>query len=112
MTNSNYLKQYLELRGLTCQDLAIAIGLGYHCVQKTVKGHKHGVRTRAAIADYLGLDPIKTWGRGSVIYLRRMVAVEANKVADQKAAKTKNDFLAKYNGNGSGLHCKASTVNV
>src|SRR6185369_13056489 len=92
----NYLQQLIELRGMTVQDLATAINLGYHCVQKTVKGHKRGVQTRATIAEYLGLDPVKVWGRGSVLYLRRLVAIEANRVASEKAETARTEFLLKY----------------
>ncbi len=107
----NYLQQLIELRGMTVQDLATAIQLGYHCVQKTVKGHKRGVQTRAAIAGYLGLDPVKVWGRGSVLYLRRLVAVEANKVAQQKAETTRTEFLKKY-ADCATLPAKRKAVNV
>lgn len=107
----NYLQQLIELRGMTVQDLATAIGLGYHCVQKTVKGHKHGVQTRNAIAAHLGLDPVKAWGRGYAIYLRRVVAIEANKVAQQKAEIARTEFLKKYSDNAT-LPAKRKVCNV
>ena len=107
----NYLQQLIELRGMTVQDLATAIGLGYHCVQKTVKGHKHGVVTRNAIAAYLGLDPVKAWGRGYAIYLRRMVAIEANLVADKRAEATRTEFLKKYSDSAT-LPAKRKICNV
>ncbi len=107
----NYLQQLIELRGMTVQDLATAIHLGYHCVQKTVKGHKRGVATRATIATHLGLDPVKTWGRGSVLYLRRLVAVEANRVAQVKADAARDNFLKKYS-DGATLPAQRKTVNV
>ncbi|MFZ2948802.1 MAG: hypothetical protein WA003_04895 [Desulfuromonadaceae bacterium] len=107
----NYLQQLIELRDMTVQDLANAIHLGYHCVQKTVKGHKRGVQTRAAIAGHLGLDPVKVWGRGSALYLRRLVAIEANKVAQQKAEITRKKFIAKYSDSAT-LPAKRKAVNV
>lgn len=107
----NYLQQLLELRGMTIQDLATAISLGYHCVQKTVKGHKRGIKTRAAIANHLGIDPERTWGRGAVLYLRRLVAIEANKVAQQKAEKTRIEFLKKY-ADAATLPANRKAVNV
>lgn len=107
----NYLQQLIELRGMTVQDLATALNLGYHCVQKTVKGHKHGVATRNAIAAYLGLDPVKTWGRGYTVYLRRQVAVEANRVAQEKAEAARVKFLGKYSVIAT-LSAKRNAVNV
>ena len=112
MTSTNYLQEYIELRGLSIQGLADAIGLGYHCVQKTVKGHKRGVNTRAAITEYLGLDNDKTWGRGAVVYLRHKVALEAKRVADEKASQARVAFLAKYSGTIDNLTGKTKAVNV
>lgn len=92
----NYLQQYITLNNLTCQDIATGTGYGYHSVQKTVKGVRRHPAIRTAIAEYLGLDPAKTWGRGSVVYLRRQVAVAANRAAQEKAEKARREFMKKY----------------
>ncbi len=107
----NYLQQLIQLRSMTMQDLATAINLGYHCVQKTVKGQKRGVATRAAIAKHLGIDASRTWGRGSVLYLRKLVAIEANRVAAEKAEKARADFLKKYSDSAT-LPAQRRAVNV
>lgn len=105
----NYLKQLLDVKGITCQDISAGTGYGYHSVQKTVKGHRRQVQIRNAIATFLGLDPTKAWGKGSMIYLRRQVAIEANLMAAQRAESAKKAFLAKYTRI---LPAKAKAVNV
>jgi len=107
----NYLQKLIELRGLTCQDIAAGTGYGYHSVQKAVKGVRRQPAIRTAIADYLGLDAAKTWGSGSVIFLRRQVAIEANRVAKEKAEATRREFLKKYSDSAI-LPAKRRAVNV
>jgi hypothetical protein len=107
----NYLQQLIEIRGLTAQDIATATGFGYHSVQKNVKGVRRNPQIRAAIAACLGLDPIKAWGRGAMIYLRRLVAVEANRVALEKAEITRTEFIAKYSESAT-LPANRKAVNV
>lgn len=110
MTSNDYLKQYItELRGISFIDLANALKLGHHCVQKTVKGQRRNPNIRRAIAEHVGLDPEKTWGRGSVVYLRRMVAVEAGRVAEEKAQQARRAFLQKYDGQS--VNAKNRAVN-
>jgi hypothetical protein len=107
----NYLHRLIELRDLTCYDLASTTGFGYHSIQKNVKGVRRNPQIRTAIAEALGLDPVKTWGRGSVIYLRRLVAIEANRAADKHAAVTREKFLKKYS-DGPTLPHQRKAVNV
>jgi len=108
----NYLQRYIEVLGISCQDIATATGYGYHSIQKTVKGHRRSVPIRAAITQHLGLDNEKTWGRGSVVYLRRMVAVAANRMADEKADAARSKFLAKYGEDAGNVTAKRRAVNV
>lgn len=107
----NYLKQLIELRGLTAQDIATATGFGYHSVQKNIKGVRRNLAIRTAIAECLELDPAKTWGRGAALYLRRLVAVEANRVAKEKAEVTRTEFIKKYSDSAT-LPAKRKAVNV
>lgn len=88
----NNLQRYLDLRGLTAQAIALAIGIGYHTVQKTIKGHRRCPRIRIAIATYLGLDAEKLWGRGSVLYIRKAVAEEASRQAETKRREIINHY--------------------
>lgn len=108
----NYLQRYIELRGLNCQIIANSTGYGYHSVQKAVKGVRRHPVIRTAIAQYLGLDPVRTWGRGSALYLRRMVAVETSRAADRAAEQARSKFLAKYNVSTDNLTLKRQAVNV
>ncbi|OGW36124.1 MAG: hypothetical protein A2X58_08575 [Nitrospirae bacterium GWC2_56_14] len=107
----NYLQQLIDLRGLTCQDIATGTGYGYHSIQKTVKGVRRHPLIREAIAKHLHIDALRTWGRGSVLYLRKLVAVEANRVAEEKAKTARETFLAKYADHAT-LPAKRKAVNV
>jgi hypothetical protein len=107
----NYLKQLIDLRDLTCQDIATATGFGYHSIQKNIKGARRNTSIRNAIAGFLDLDPARTWGKGSVIYLRRLVAIEANQVAQEKAEVTRTEFLKRYSDSAT-LPAKRKVVNV
>lgn len=108
----NYLQRYIEVRGITCQDIATATGYGYHSIQKTVKGVRRPVKICAAITKYLCLDNEKTWGRGAAVYLRRMVAIAANRMADEKAEAARVEFLAKYGADSRNVTAKRNAVNV
>jgi len=78
----NYLQQLIKLRKLDCRDIAAGTGLGYHSIQKTVTGDRKPIRIREAIAKFLDIDASKAFGRGSAMYLRHQVALEANKQAE------------------------------
>jgi len=107
----NYLQQLIDLRGLTCQDIANATGYGYHSVQKNVKGVRCNLPIREAIAKHLHVDASRIWGRGSVLYLRKLVAVEANRVAQERAEAARDNFLKKYSDSAT-LPAKRKAVNV
>lgn len=107
----NYLQRYIEVRGISCQDIATATGCGYHSIQKTVKGLRRGLPIRQAIAKHLGLDPVKTWGHGSIVYLRKMVALATNQAAEEKAQEARRKFLKKYSDDAT-LPAKRKAVNV
>jgi|SRR6185369_6478736 len=107
----NYLQRYIKIRGLSCQAIADSTGIGFHSIQKNVKGVRRNQAIREAIAKYLGLDPVKTWGHGSVVYLRKMVAVAANRAAEEKGQKARREFLEKYSDDAT-LPAKRKAVNV
>lgn len=107
----NYLQQLIELRSLTFYDIADATGYGYHSIQKNVKGVRCNLHIREAIAKFLHIDASKVWGRGSALYLRRLVAVEANRVALGKAEIARTQFLEKYSDSAT-LPAKRKAVNV
>lgn len=107
----NQLQRYIALRGISCQTIATGTGIGYHSVQKHVKGVRCNVRIREAIATFLGIEASLAWGRGSVLYLRKLIAAEANRVADEKAKTVREEFLKKYS-EGATLPAKRKAVNV
>ena len=103
----NYLQQLIKLRKLTFHDIATGTGIGYHSIQKAVTGDRKPVRIREAIANYLRIDNDKAFGRGSAMYLRHLVALEANKQAEI----IKQEFLAKYSDTAT-LPAQRRAVNV
>lgn len=103
----NYLQQLIKLRGLTFYDIATGTGLGYHSIQKTVTGDRKPLKIREAIANYLSIDSTKAFGRGSAMYLRHQVALEANKQAEIH----RQELLKKY-CDGPTLPAKRLAVNV
>ncbi|MBT0664734.1 hypothetical protein KI809_10525 [Geobacter pelophilus] len=104
----NDIQRYLGLRNITCQQIANATGIGYHSIQKTVKGLRRCVRIRAAIAEYLDLDHTKLWGRGSVLYLRAQIAIEAGRQAEKK----RQEIIKKYAPDARNIAAKRKAVNV
>lgn len=103
----NYLQQLIKLRKLDCRDIATASGLGYHSIQKTVNGERRSVKIREAIATYLQIDSSKAFGRGSAMYLRHQLALEANKQAEIH----RQELLKKY-CDAPTLPAKRAAVNV
>jgi len=69
----NNLQKLIRLKGKTYKDVAGSIGLGYHTVQKAIKGIRSIQKTRDAIADHLGLDMDRAWGPGSDKYLKDQI---------------------------------------
>ena len=110
-SNMNQLQRYIELRGISCQTIADATRFGYHSIQKNVKGVRCNIKIREAIAKFLDIDASRAWGRGSLLYLRKLVAAEANRVADEKAKTAREEFLKKYS-DGATLPAKRKAVNV
>ena len=92
----NNLQKLIELRGLTAQDIATGTGYGYHSVQKNVKGVRCNLNIREAIAKFLHIDASRTWGRGSMLYMRRLLAVEANLAANRHAEIAREKFLSTH----------------
>ncbi len=103
----NYLQQLIKLRKLTFHDIAKGTGYGYHSIQKAITGDRKPVKIREAIACYLQVDSSKAFGRGSAMYLRHLVAMEANKQAEI----LKQEFLKKYSDSAT-LPAKRTAVNV
>ena len=104
----NDLQRYLDLRGISCQEIATATGIGYHTVQKTIKGLRRCARIRTIIALYLGLDQDKLWGRGAILYLRAQIAIEAGRQAEVR----RQEILKKYLVGSENIDPKRRAVNV
>lgn len=91
-----FLQQLIRLRELDARIIAVAIGYGYHTVQKTITGARNHPACQNAIANYLGLDPEKVHGNESIQYLKQTILIEVSKIASVKAETVRLEFLATY----------------
>jgi len=95
----------MKLRGIDAIEIARATGIGYHQIQKAVKGVamirlRNGKQAKRplpkhvgeAIAAHLGLTYAETFGRQSDLVLRRLILREIAKQAKQ----VKKDLDALY----------------
>lgn len=72
----NDLQQLFKLRGISMQQLADALGITMHPVQKTVKGTRATAHIREAIAGYLGLTVDECFGPAARRVLRKLIRQE------------------------------------
>lgn len=93
----NLLKKYLKLKGITAVQISEDTGLGYHCVDKTLKGLRRGRVPRGKIAEYLGIPYEHIWGALASRYLLKLIEKEIQHNADiareQKVRVLKRQFL-------------------
>lgn len=88
----NTLQRYLDLFGLNATQIAEATGLGYHSVQKNIKGVRANPSVRKAIASYLGLPCQQVWGDDSFRVLGGLILDE---IINQ-TEKERKRLLARY----------------
>ncbi|MDD5044828.1 MAG: hypothetical protein PHG51_04705 [Candidatus Omnitrophica bacterium] len=93
----NLLKKYIKLKGITAVQISEATGLGYHCVDKTLKGLRKGHVPRTKIASYLDIPYEQVWGSRSSKYIFKLIEKEIQHSADsareQKIRVLKRRFL-------------------
>lgn len=97
---NNSLQKILQLRGLTCGELAEAIGEEYHSVQKIVSGVRRSpIRIRRKIASVLGLDADKIWdGVNTEKYLVREIQKNIDYAAAVELKKIRQQYRKRYLG--------------
>lgn len=86
----NNQQKYLALRGIDCAAIAAGTELGYHTVQKVIKGHRSTLHVRESIAGYLGVEVDVLWGDAAT--LRQLLAQEI----DRKAASERTRLRARF----------------
>lgn len=86
----NNQQKYLALRDIDCATIATALELGYHTVQKVIKGHRNTLHVREAIAGYLDVEVGVLWGDAAT--LRQLLAHEI----DRKAASERTRLRARF----------------
>lgn len=89
----NDLQKYLDLRNITAAQIAKEIELGYHSVQKNIRGVRNNPPVREAIALYLGLGYDELWGNDSPRILRRLIRQEINRKAEKERARLRTRYL-------------------
>lgn len=90
----NDLQRLFAARGISMQDLATAIGHGYHMVQKTVKGVRGHRHIQEAVAAYLGLSLEQCFGPRAARSLRPLIEREISKKRTAYERELKAKFLA------------------
>lgn len=108
---NSYLQLYLNVRGIRFQTIATATGIGYHTIQKTIRGLRGGAEAKAAIAQYLGLDPRKTWSRNNGRYLKPLIELEANRQVQAKI-EARRQRLLRRDSNSANVAEVKKVVNV
>ena len=106
----NSLQKILKLRGLTCQDLAHAIGENYGSVQRIMSGdRKSPVRIRRKIASFLNLDADRVWDGVDVEkYLARQIQKNIDQAAAIELKKIRRRYQQRYLGSSGGDAEKAA----
>jgi hypothetical protein len=89
----NDLQKYLCLVGLTAGQIAEATGLGYHSVQKNIRGVRVNPDVREAISRYLGLSCQQLWAENPPIPLRRLIRQEINRKAEGERKRLQRRYL-------------------
>lgn len=89
----NDLQKYLDLRGITAAQIAKETGLGYHSVQKNVRGVRKNAAVREAIAVYLGLEYSDLWGPSSPRVLSKLIRREIERRAEGERARLRSLYL-------------------
>ena len=96
----NSLQKILQLRGLTCRDLADAIGENYGSVQRIMSGDRSSpIRIRRKIAAFLNLDADKIWdGVDAERYLARQIQINIDQAAAVALKQIRQNYRKRYLG--------------
>lgn len=102
----NDLQRLFAARGITVTDLVPILGIGFHTLQKVIKGVRSTPYVQAAIAEYLGLTATQAFGPSRSRYLRPLIEGEINRHRAEYERKLKAKFL-----NNSTVPARCKTVN-
>ena len=89
----NNLQKLIRLRGLTIKAVADDTGLGYHSVQKNVKGIRDTYGVQEAIARSLNLDVNQAFGSGSDRYLKEHIKTAIKHRTEQHRVELSEQYL-------------------
>lgn len=89
----NDLQKYLLLRNISAAQIARETRLGYHSVQKNIRGVRDTPVVREAIADFLGLSRHQIWGENAPVLLRRLIKEEIDRKAETERKRLRKRYL-------------------
>jgi len=89
----NDLQKLLRLKKITLRQIAHVSGVGYHSLQKVVKGVRKTPSVRRAIASYLNVTPEALWGPKSHTVIYYLMEKEIEHQACDKREELKNGYL-------------------
>ena len=89
----NDLQKLLALGGIRVIDIALAMGLNYHSVQKCIKGQRPAPHVCEAIAGYLGVPRNKIFGPGAKRGLPQLIAQQIDRRAERERERLQQRFL-------------------
>ena len=92
----NNLQTYLKIKGISATDVAAGTGLGYHSVQKNIKGLRNNRVVREAIARHLDLPYTHIFGSASGRHIRKLIQHAIKETASQRARAEQQRLERKY----------------
>lgn len=72
----NDIQKLLKLKGVSIRDLAALKKVGYHSLQKYIKGHRKTPSIRKVLASYLNIQPDALVGTKSRFIIRFLIEKE------------------------------------
>lgn len=91
----NDLQKYILLLNISAAKIAKATRLGYHSVQKNIRGVRNNSDVRDAIADYLGLSRHQIWGKNSSFFLHRLIEKEIDRKTESERKRLRKRYLCR-----------------
>jgi len=95
----NDLQRLIKLKGPSIRQIATPLGVGYHSLQKTIKGVRKTPAMRQAIASYFNVSPDALWGPKSHAVIRYLIEKEIEHQVKRRAKLTREELTKQYLGN-------------
>ncbi len=89
----NNLQILLKLKKVTVRQIAHASGVGYHSLQKVVKGVRQTPSIRQTVASYFNVTPDAFWGPKSHAVIKYLMEQEIEHQASGRRDELRNLYL-------------------